>query len=110
MANRMENIRFGRMMLDYMNNVVDEEKEQYLDSISLARCYCLLMQEMIRHDIIFSPHGFCFRWRLFIFLMDIIIERNDQKYLFVVNIHNYNRDDNEVVIQKMLLFCNCFRY
>ena len=61
---RMKNIRFGRQICMYMNNIMDEEKARRLDSIRVARCFSLLLPETIEHNQIFSPRCFCFKCRL----------------------------------------------
>lgn len=60
----MENIHFGKQILSYMNNTVDEQKARTVDPLRLARCYCFLLQETIELNKIFPPHCFCIRSRL----------------------------------------------
>lgn len=100
----MENIRFGRQIYRYMINIVDEKKAKRIDSISVGRCFCFLLQETIQHDRILSPQ--CFKCRIRCLLKESFVERNDQKYLFFININNYNDDDDNVIIKKMLLSDN----
>lgn len=92
----------GRQILPYMNNVVNEQKERNLNLINFVRCYCFLLEETIEHDGIFLPHCFCFQCSFRSLLREVMIERDDQKFLFVINIHNFNDDDNDVIIKKML--------
>ena len=80
-----------------MNNVVNEQKERNLTLINFVRCYCFLLEETIEHDGIF-----CFQCRFRSLLREVMIERDDQKFLFVINIHNFNDNDNDVIIKKML--------
>ena len=63
-----------------MNNIVDENKAQKLDSISVARCFCFMLTETKIHDKTFAPlHDFCFGCQIKDLLQEILIERNEQR-------------------------------
>ena len=76
----MENIKFAQNIYLYMNNIVDENKAQKLDSISVARCFCFMLTETNIHDKTFAPlHDFSFGCQIKDLLQEILIERNEQR-------------------------------
>ena len=74
-----------------------------LHFISIMRGYCFLRREIFEH---FSSEYFrsnCFDCLLKSVLKNILIERNHQKYLFRVNVHNFNDVSDSDVTKKMIV-------
>lgn len=100
----MEHIRFARNIYEYMNNVVDERKARKLDSISLLRCFCFMLTETASHEKIFAVSKcFCFCSQIKNLIKDILIERNEQRLLLVLNVSNFNFLSDNDVFNKLLL-------
>ena len=90
----------------YVNNIGDEKKAQKLDSTSTARCVSFMLTETNLHDKIFAhTHYYCFRCqkKKKDLLKEILIERNEQGYLFVINVSNFNDWDDIAIFKKLLL-------
>ena len=90
----------------YVNNIGDEKKAKKLDSTSIAICFSFMLTETNLHNKIFAhTHYYCFRCqkrKKKDLLKEILIEKNEQGYLFIINVSNFN-DWNDIAIFKKLL-------
>ena len=74
-----------------------------LHFISIMRGYCFLRREIFEHFSSEYFRGNCFDCLLKNVLKNILIERNHQKYLFRVNVHNFNDISDSDVMKKMIV-------
>ena len=81
----------GHEILDFMNNIVSREKADTLHSITLARCYCFLRNGTSYHLRMDNYICFCFECSLQNFLCELLVERDDQRYMFHLNVSNYDK-------------------
>ena len=96
-------IRFARNIYEYMDNVVDERKARKLDSISLARCFCFMLTETASHKIFFAvSQCLCFCCCIKNLIRYILIKRNEQRLLLVLNVRNFNDLSDNEVLNKLL--------
>ena len=77
-------LQFRFQIENCLNNSVDKENSRKLDSISIIGAYCYMKSNVFEH------HGFrfCYRCCVKIELQDLIIERNVQHFLMVINSSN----------------------
>ena len=94
----MDNIWYARNIYLYKNNNVDENKAQKLDCKSVVRCFRFMLTETNLYDKIFAPAR-CFRCRIKNLLEEILIERNKQRYLLVINVSSFNDFDDLVYLK-----------
>ena len=73
-----------------------------LHFISIMREYCFLRREIFQHFSGEYFSGNCFDCLLKNVLKNILKEKNRQKYLFRVNVHNFNVSDSDVM-KKMIV-------
>ena len=70
-------LRCGNELFDFMKNIVSCERENCLQSISVARCFCFLKTRTFHHVRTESYECFCFECILKNLVYRILVERND---------------------------------
>ena len=80
-----------------MNNFVDFEKANKLDSITTVHCICFLVTEIEGHNSYFHCH--CFKCRICCVLLNVLVRRKNDKLLFLINISNYNDISEDTIYE-----------
>ena len=86
-----------------MNNNLFHKNADRLHSITLARCYCFLINRIYYHIRMENYMCFCFECQLQNLLCELFTERVGQRYLFHRNLHNYNEVDDIEILGKFLV-------
>ena len=88
-----EFLKKGYEIESFMKNVCCKDKARQLHSDSTTRGYCFLRKMMYYH-------GRCFRFRCILkkLLIDVLIERKGQRYLFHLHVNNYTEITDELVL------------
>ena len=79
----------------FMKNVLSRDNAQRLHSVSVTRGYCFLEKMIFDHDVM----CYCFRCPLKKNLIDLLIKRNHQRYLFHLHVNNYTKITEEQVFE-----------
>ena len=85
-----------------MANIVDKDKVHQLNSVSVVRCYCFLLRETVFHEKVGLPTCHCFRCPMKNLLRETIVERDEQRMLFVITVTNFDDYTNNDVFCKLL--------
>ena len=72
-----------------MKKIVSYIIADQIHSVWLTRGYCFLRNRDYSHCVSYLE-CFCFECRLMRLFLQVIVERNDEKYLFHINVHNYD--------------------
>ena len=70
-------LRRGNELFDFMKNIISCERENCLQSISVARCFCFLKTRTFHHIRTKSYECFCFECMQKNLGYRILVERND---------------------------------
>ena len=85
----MVSLRHDQDVYGYMAKVADKKKVHNLNSVSVAKCYCFLLRETIFHEKLGEPLCCYFRCRMKKLLRDELVEKEEQRMLFVIPVNNY---------------------
>ena len=88
-----------------MASTVDGKKANERSSVSIACCYCFLLKETVFHKKVSLLACFCFRCCLKNLLRDVLVEREEQRILFVVTVNNFDQFSDNEVCTKLLSIC-----
>ena len=107
----MKSLRYEKEIYSSMTNIVDEYKAHQLDSVSVVRCYWFLLRETVFREKVGLPSCHCFRCCLKNLLREMILERDEQRMLFVITVSNFDDYNNNEVFCKLLtadnFYSNC---
>ena len=81
------------MVISDMQNIVSYNLTNELHSITITRGFCHLRKKVNSHILNYIAKYikcFCFEWRIMSLFCCILIEKEDQRYLFHINVSNYD--------------------
>ena len=96
-------LKWGSRIEFYLKYVICPMRARKLHFISIMRGYCFLRRAILEHFSSEYFRGNCFDCLLKNVLKNILIERNHQKYLFRVNVDNFNDVSDSDVMKKMIV-------
>ena len=85
-----------------MKRTVSDSVASKFHSVSVCRAFCYLRNKTCLHQKL--PYNcFCYDCRLKKLFNRILVERDDQHYLFVINVNNFNVY-NDVEIWEVIFY------
>ena len=96
-------LRYSHEIFEFMNNIVSYNTADKLHSITIARCYCFLRNRTFHHMRMDNYVCYCFECRLTNLLCRILVERQEQRNLFHLNVSNYDELDDVEILEKVLV-------
>ena len=95
-------LRYGHEVVTHMKQLVSYNVFNKLHSISITRAFCYLRNRNYSHVVSYIQ---CFRFecRLMHLVCQIIVKSGDERYLFHLNVNNYDDFDDVEILGKTLV-------
>ena len=96
-------LRYGHEVVTHMKHLISHNLVNEMHSVAVTRGYCYLGSRIYLH-IVSNAKCFGFECRLSRLFRRTFVERSSQRFLFHVNIHNWDKMDGYEVLGRALAF------